>query len=109
MGVSNTHPSVHMNATQGTLDLQLLRHRCEVARHVCAEGLIINSGSVHRVFPEQVVVEGQMSQHDHNTTSQRERPVCIPTLEKLSVQIGQEVEVSAKFGNQCSRTLKPER
>ena len=98
-----------MNPTHGTLDLQLLGHGRKVADHVRAECLIINVGGVHWVLPEQVIIEGQMRQHDHDAALQGERSVCISSLGKLSVQVGQGVEVGVKFGDESSRTLKPER
>jgi hypothetical protein len=98
-----------MNATHGTLDLQLLCDSCKVVDHIRAEGLIVNDGSVHRVFPEQVVIEGHMSQNDHDATLQGETSVRVPSLGKLSVQVGQGVEVRAKFGDESSRPLEPER
>ena len=61
------------------------------------------------MLSEEVIVEGQMSQDDHDTTVQRETPIRIPKLGKLSVQIGQGVEVRPEFGDESSRPLEPER
>ena len=105
----NTYAGVHMNATHGALHLHLLSHRREVADHVRAECLIINGGGVHRVFPEQVVIDGQMGQHDDGAALQGETSVRVPSLGELSVQVGQGVEVGAKLGDQSSRPLNPER
>jgi len=61
------------------------------------------------VFPEEVVVESQMSQHDRDATLQGEASIRISSLGKLSVQISQGVEMGTEFGDENSRSLKPER
>jgi len=107
--VEDAYPGVHVNPTHGTLDSQLLSHNREVADHVGAGGLVIDCGSVHRVFPEEVVVESQMSQHDRDATLQGEASVRISSLGKLDLQVSQRVEMGTEFGNENSRSLKPER
>lgn len=91
--VTKTHPGVHMNPTHGTLNSQLLCHSREVANHIGAEGPVINCGCVHRMFPEEVIIEGQMSQHYRDAAFQGETPVRIPSLGKLNLQVGQGVEM----------------
>lgn len=98
-----------MDATHGTLGPQLLCHSRKVANHVRAEGLVISRGSVHRVFPEEIVVEGQMSHRDRDATFQGETPIRISSLGKLSLQPGQRVEMRTEFGDESSRPLRPER
>ena len=50
-----------MNPTHGTLRPQLLRRRYEVTDHVGTECLVVNVDHVRGEFPEEVIVEGQMS------------------------------------------------
>ena len=59
--VEHPYPGIHVNPTHGTFDSQFLRHNRKVTDHIGAGGLVIDCGSVHRVFPEEVVVESQMS------------------------------------------------
>lgn len=87
-GLRDAHPRVHVNAAHGALVSQLLRHSCQVVNHVCADSLIINGGSVQGVLPKQVVVEGQMGQHNDDTALQRETSVCVSGLGELSVHVG---------------------
>ena len=103
--VADTYPGIHMNATHGTLGSQLLCHSRDMADHVCTEGLVINSGSVQRVFPEEVIDEGQMSQHNNNATFQGETTIRISRLGKLKVQVGQGIEMRAEFRDESSRPL----
>ena len=107
--IADTYPGIHVNTTHGTLDSQLLRHNHKVTNHVSAGSLVINRGGIHGVFPEEVVVESQMSQHDRDTTLQGEASIHISSLRKLSVQVSQGIEMGTKFGDESSRSLKPER
>lgn len=80
-----------------------------MTNHVGTEDLVINCGSVQRVFPEEIVVEGQMSQHDRDAAFQREASIRVPSLGKSSVQVGQGIEMRTESGDESSRPLKPER
>lgn len=91
--VADTYSGVHMNPAHGTLNPQLLSRSCEVADHVGTQGLVVNGGCVHRVFSEKVIVEGQMGQRDRDATLQGETPIRIRSLGKLSVQVGQGVQM----------------
>ena len=82
-----------MNPTHGALNPQLLGYSRKVANHVGAEGPVINCGCVHRMLPEEVVVEGQVSQHDRDAALQGETPVRVPSLGKLNLQVGQGVKM----------------
>jgi len=107
--VVDAYPGIHVNATHGALGSQFLRRSCEVVDHVCAAGLIVNGDIVHRVFPEEVIVECQMGQRDRNAAFQGKTSICISSLGKLSVQLGQGIEMRVEFGDQGSHPLKPER
>ena len=96
-----------MNPAHGTLHSQLLCYGREVIDHVGAQGLVVNGSSIQRVFSEEVVVECQMSQHDHDATLQGETPIRVPSLRELSVQLSQGVEMGVELGNESSRPLKP--
>jgi hypothetical protein len=105
----DAYPGIHVNATHGTLGSQLLCNNRKVADHVGAGGLVINCGSVHLVFPEKIVAEGQVSQHDHDATLQGEASIRIPSLRKLSLQVSQGIEMGAEFGDENSRPVEPGR
>ena len=50
-----------------------------------------------------------MSQDDHDTAFQGQTGIRIPGLGKLSVQVGQSIEMRAEFGDEGSRSIQPER